>query len=254
MKLFYQLYGSGKPLIVLHGLLGTLDNWHTVSTRLGTTRAVYAIDARNHGRSPHADAFNYDLMTEDLREFAEEHNLGPTAVMGHSMGGKTAMFFALRYPERVEKLIIVDIAPRQTPPGHDSILSALNRLDLSLYSKRSEVDAALAPYLPDPSVRLFLLKNLSRGDGGSFAWKMNLRAITEHYDEVNVGVMYKGKFEGPALFVRGGQSDYIRASDEPMIRQLFPNARIETIERAGHWVHADAPDEFTALVESFLAA
>lgn len=251
MTLHFLEYGSGHPLIILHGLLGSLDNWHTQSKSLGTRYRVFAVDQRNHGRSPHSDIFNYEAMAEDLEEFLVRHQLASTSILGHSMGGKTAMLFALSHPDRVDKLVAVDIAPRAYPALHDEILRALLSLNLSRYASRQEVDAALALDIPDFAVRQFLLKNLRQTPNGTFRWKMNLNAIQTHYAEISKAIESKQPFVKPALFVRSTRSGYVRDSDIADITRLFPLAQISEVD-AGHWIHADAPAEFSRVVLSFL--
>lgn len=252
MQLHYQSYGQGRPLIVLHGLFGSSTNWNSLSKALAAHYRVLAVDQRNHGSSPHSDELSYTLLAEDLREFMQQQSLESVYLLGHSMGGKTAMEFALRYPASVERLIVVDIAPRPYAPHHDEILEAMCSLDLSAATSRSALDAALAEGIPDAPTRQFLLTNVTRDESGGFRWKLNLPAIDQNYDQVSAGIAAGRSFDGPVLFVRGEQSDYVQAADEPQIRALFPQASIVTVPGAGHWVHADAPAEFARLVHEFL--
>ena len=252
MQLHYQSFGQGRPLIILHGLFGSSTNWNTLSKALAAHYRVLAVDQRNHGGSPHTDDLSYALLAEDLREFMQQQGLATAYLLGHSMGGKTAMEFALRYPAAVERLIVVDIAPRPYPPHHDEILDALCDLDLAAYRSRSELDAALAGRIPDLTTRQFLLTNATRDESGGFRWKLNLPALERNYDQIVGGVTTGRSFAGPALFVRGERSDYVQPSDEPEIRALFPQASIVTVADAGHWVHAEAPAEFARLVREFL--
>lgn len=255
MDLFYNQYGdAGRPLIVLHGLLGSHDNWHTLNrTAFHNVAQVYAVDQRNHGRSPHAEQIDYPSMVEDLRSFIDEHDLAPAALLGHSMGGKTAMKTALSYPDRVDRLIVVDIAPSAYPPHHADLLEALAQIDPGDYESRNEIEAALSDEIPSDSIRQFLLKNVTY-DGESYSWRMNLSAIRAHYDDLIAAVTSDTTFNGPALFIRGGESDYVADADIEVIRLLFPNAELATVEGAGHWVHVDAPEALTALVTDFLAS
>lgn len=255
MELFYNQYGEdGPPLIILHGLLGANGNWHTLSrTKFQKIATVYAVDQRNHGRSPHTDRIDYPSMAGDLRDFIDEHGLSPADLLGHSMGGKTAMQTALSYPDRVHRLIVVDMAPRAYPPDHQGLLDALDRIDPRKYGSRDAIDTALAEGVPDWRIRQFLLKNL-RYDGETYSWKMNLPAIRRHYDEITAEIRSDTTFDGPTLFVGGGNSDYILDEDHEDIRRLFPGVEFATIDGAGHWVHADAPDEFAAVVTEFLNA
>jgi esterase len=251
MELNYKSYGEGHPLIILHGLFGSLDNWYTLGKRFGEFFKVFALDQRNHGRSPHSDTFNYPVMAEDLKEFMLNQDISSAYLLGHSMGGKTAMQFAVTYPEKVDKLIVVDIAPRPYPSQHSEIFDALYSLDLSA-GNRNEIDEALAERVPVSSVRQFLLKNLTRDDSGSFKWKMNLDGIYKNYDEINRGLETDLRFVKPALFIRGGNSQYIQQEDTTIIKNIFPEAKIATVAGAGHWIHAEAPNELFRLVIDFL--
>jgi esterase len=252
MRLHFQRQGDGFPLVILHGLLGSLDNWETVSRKLGEPYQVLAVDQRNHGRSPHSEVFNYDAMVEDLREFLEEQRIHRAHVMGHSMGGKTAMHFALRHPELVEKLIVVDMAPKAYAPRHEPIFEALSSVDLKAFRERSAVGEALATSIPDTAMRQFLLKNVGRDEAGAFRWKMNLPVIRRNYNGLNLAMESDRTFDGPTLFIKGGLSDYIEAGDVALINQLFPRATFKTVEKAGHWVHADAPEKLVKIVFDFL--
>ena len=251
MHLAYQRFGAGPPLIILHGLLGSSDNWRTLSrTVFGAHFEVFTVDQRNHGRSPHSDVFDYRAMVEDLAVFMDTCGLAAARLLGHSMGGKTAMHFALTYPERVETLVVVDIAPKAYSPRHTALLEALRALDLA--GSRAEIDAALRPQIPSDGIRNFLLKNLQRDGQGGYGWKMNLDTIYRHYDHLNGVMEADGTFEGPTLFVRGGVSDYVADEDTEGIVSFFPEAEIVTIDGAGHWVHAEKPQEFAEVVLAFL--
>jgi esterase len=252
VQLNYRTYGNGFPLIILHGLFGSLDNWQTVSRRLGEHFQVFAIDQRNHGGSPHSEIFNYGVMAEDLLQFMETHGLAKAHILGHSMGGKTAMQFALQHPGKVEKLIVVDIAPKAYFPGHLDIFKALFALDLSKFQNRKEIEDALAPSIPEVSVRQFLLKNLSRDDRGNFKWKLDLTSIYQNYDQLNQALPRERQFPGKALFIKGERSDYILDEDNSGIRELYPQAVIVKIPGAGHWVHAEKLEEFIKTTLEFL--
>ena len=251
LALHYKSYGAGRPLIILHGLFGSSNNWHTLSGELGEHFLVYAVDQRNHGQSPHSEEFTYQAMAEDLERFLADRGLERTSILGHSMGGKTAMEFALRSPWRVEKLIVVDIAPRAYDRGHDEILEAMVSLDLGSYTSRDAIDRALQSRIPDERVRQFILTNLKRLAGGHYVWKINLEVLRAKYDEVTKAQDSALPFPGPALFIRG-DSDYIRDADRAGISRLFPRAVVRSITGAGHWVHADAPEEFFRVVREFL--
>lgn len=253
MELYYREFGQGAPVIILHGLLGFSDNWQTIAKALADEHLVITPDLRNHGRSPHMPSHTYREMAEDLGHFLDQHGIYATALVGHSMGGKVAMHFALEHPDRVERLVVVDIAPTAAAPGnHEHIFQALMALDISRLQTREEADLFLQKYIPEAAIRQFLLKNLTRNPDGSFAWKMNLPVLWKHYSDILAPVEGSEPFDRPVLFVRGGRSNYIRDSDVGVIRALFPRARLETIEGAGHWVHADKPQELLALLRPFL--
>ena len=254
MKLFYNQYGdSGPPLIILHGLLGANGNWHTLSrSAFQKIARVYAVDQRNHGRSPHADRIDYPTLADDLRTFIDRHALAPAHLLGHSMGGKTAMQAALSYPDQVDRLIVVDMAPRAYPPEHKPLLEALARIDPTTYESRDAIDDALAEDVPSWRIRQFLLKNLDY-DGETYTWKMNLSALRAHYDDLTAEIPATGTFDGPTLFIRGSDSEYVTDADRDDIHERFPAAELVTIDGAGHWVHADAPEEFAEVVTDFLA-
>lgn len=252
MDLNYKTFGQGEPLLILHGLFGMLDNWQTLGKKLAEHYTVYLVDQRNHGRSPHVDEMNYQAMAKDLKEFMEAHWIYEAHLLGHSMGGKTVMQFAGQYPDMVNKLIVVDIAPRAYPGGHEEIMEALRTVDLKTIDKRGDADEQLKPRIKNKSIRQFLLKNLSRSKEDGYAWKMNLEAIQEHYEEILAAVSGNDPFDGPALFIRGGNSNYIRETDREDILALFPEAEIKTVENAGHWVHAENPELMLEIVQKFL--
>ncbi len=253
MKLNYKKYGeSGPALVILHGFLGSLDNWHTIAKSLAADCTVYTLDQRNHGRSPHSDVFSYEAMVQDLIEFLDDYSLKSLALLGHSMGGKTAMFAATRYPSRVEKLIVADMGVKRYPPGHENILSALSALAVHSISTRREADELLASQIPDFAVRQFLLKNLQRKPGGGFGWRANLPVLVKNYPNILVPLPENAQFDGPTLFLRGEKSSYIRDDDWPGIRSHFPDMKSHTISSAGHWLHAEAPDEFVQVVRAFI--
>ncbi|HEX4349676.1 MAG TPA: alpha/beta fold hydrolase [Verrucomicrobiae bacterium] len=252
MQLYFKESGQGQPVILLHGLFGSSDNWHTIAARLAEKFHVFAPDQRNHGQSPHSAEMDYPLMAADVDEFFTARGVESAMVIGHSMGGKTAMQLALQFPQRVHKLVVADIAPRAYAPAHDKIFAALLALDLASFQNRTQMEEALAPEIPGLVLRRFLLKNLGRSPAGGFFWKINLQGLAENYWRLREPVIGAGPFTGPTLFIRGGKSDYVQAEDEPLIREWFPAARIETIAEAGHWLHADKPEEFLRLVLGFL--
>ena len=252
MNLHFELTGEGPPLIVLHGLLGAADNWRSMSRRLGARYKVFAVDLRNHGRSPHSDILDYDVMAADLREFIEQQALRRIMLLGHSMGGKVAMQFAIDYSETVEKLVIVDIAPKPYKTSQRDLLEALRSLDLTRYQSFGQIDSALATKVSSAPLRQFVLKNLARDENGRLGWKIHLEAIYRNYDKLTQGIEPRRIFDKPALFMRGGQSNYIEEDDASLIRKIFPQAVIATLPEAGHWIHVDRPDEFFETVVNFL--
>ncbi len=254
MRLHFRTFGEGAPLIILHGLLGSLDNWQPLARRFGQRFKVFAVDQRNHGLSPHSEDIGFDAMAGDLREFMDAHALARAHLLGHSMGGKVAMQFALLHPECVDRLVVVDMAPRAYPPHHAHALEALLALDLSKFQRREELDGQLEKSIPEAEIRRFLLKNIRRdAAGGAFRWKANVRGLLANYGRLTVALTSRQRFSKPALFVRGEKSDYISEGDLDSIRRLFPQAAVCTIADAGHWVHTDAPDTLFRNVAEFLA-
>jgi esterase len=253
MNLHFRAVGEGPSLIILHGLLGSGDNWRSMSLRLATHYRVFTVDLRNHGQSPHSDLFDYDAMATDLRQFVDDQALPAVVLLGHSMGGKVAMQFAVDNSARVDKLVIVDIAPKPSDPAHRYLLEALRSLDLQRYKSFVDVDAALAAKVSDQAVRQFALKNLARDQQGRLSWRIHLEAIYRNYDKLGRGLAPGRRFDKPTLFIRGGRSRYIEDDDAPLIRQIFPQTEIVTLARAGHWVHIDVPDDFYRTVVSFVS-
>ncbi len=251
MNLFYRQLGAGPPLIVLHGLFGSADNWATMARKMAPYRTVYLLDQRNHGASPHDDEFTYEAMVEDLNFFLKQHDIIKPDILGHSMGGKVAMFFAVKYPDLINKLIVVDIAPKRYPVHHDVILEGLKAIDIKNIRSRQEADEALADYVDNAGIRQFLLKNLKRTDNG-FTWKMNLDVIYNQIANVGAGLNEDDRFTHETLFVRGALSQYILDEDVPDIARHFPQFTLVTIQGASHWVHAEKPDELAATIEDFL--
>ena len=252
MRLHYRTLGKGAPLIVLHGLLGSLDNWQPLTRRFAAHFKVWAVDLRNHGQSPHSDDVSYDAMAGDIDEFMRTHGLTRAHLLGHSMGGKVAMQFALRHADRVEKLVLVDISPRAYSPRHARTLAALLALDLHAFQRREQLDAKLAESVDNAEVRQFLLKNVGHDPHGGFRWKANVRGIWESYERLTKAVTSEKPCDRPALFVRGERSDYVPATDNELIRRLFPRAEFCVIADAGHWVHADQPEAVFTAVLKFL--
>lgn len=253
LELNYKTFGQGNPIIILHGLFGTLDNWQTIAKQLAEHYSVYIIDQRNHGRSPHAEPFDYPTMASDLQHFMENNWIYKAHILGHSMGGKTAMQLALDFPDMVDKLVVVDIAPKTYPSGHDAIFDALLGLDLKEIKNRKEADAALQAKIPDFGVRQFLLKNLSKNKkSGFYEWKMNLSVIYDSYQNILDNLDASDTFDGETLFIKGDKSDYIQNDDLSLLQTYFPEAKLKTVKDAGHWVHAEQPQALLEMVLAFL--
>jgi esterase len=255
MKLAFREFGQGRPLIILHGLFGQSDNWNTLSKNFADHGFhVFALDLRNHGLSPHDNDWTYPLMAEDLNEFIIDRQLNAPIVLGHSMGGKTAMFFETMYPGVSSKLIVVDMAPRATEARHNNVLKALNAVDFSTITNRKEAEAILNTHIEDFGTKQFLLKNIFWKEVGrkQMAWRFNLRVITEKYNEILVGVPLI-VCAVDTLVIRGEKSDYITNSDLEDFAKRFPNYKLATIAGAGHWVHAEQPKEFLNVVLDFIA-
>lgn len=252
MKLNFKTFGEGKPLLILHGLFGSLDNWQTLGKQLAETHKVYLVDLRNHGKSPHSSEFSYEEMAKDVAELIQDEQLDKVSIIGHSMGGKTTMTFAVEFPQFVEKLVIVDIAPKKYAPHHDEIIKALYSLDLSAISSRREADEEMKKSIENDGTRLFLLKNLNREKEGGYSWKMNLDMLSENIEKVIDVTEIPFPIPLETIFIRGGSSGYILDSDFERIEELFPNSEIATIQNAGHWVHAEKPQELLSLIIDFL--
>lgn len=252
VKLNAKEYSStGEPLLILHGLLGSLGNWGWHSRRLAEDFAVTGLDLRNHGDSPHSDEMNYPAMAADVQTYLDDHDIERCHVLGHSMGGKVAMQLALTAPARINRLVVADIAPVVYPSEHDSIFQGLAAVDLRSINSRADADAVLAEYVDDEQVRQFLLASLLRNPGAGFQWRFNLAALRDNY--INVRARPDGTpFDGPTLFVKGGLSTYILDEYEADISALFPHAVIETIPHTGHWLHAEKPETFYHIVQDFL--
>lgn len=252
MQLYFKKYGTeGKTLIILHGLFGMSDNWHNIARRLSETNTVYTIDQRNHGQSPHSPVMNYNVMADDVWEMMNAENIGEAIIIGHSMGGKTAMAFANKYPDKTEKLIVVDIAPKAYKPGHIIYFDAMKAINFKA-SGRKEIEDELAKSITDKGEMLFLLKNLYRKENGEFGLKINLDAIENNYEEIICEVIIDKPLNIPTLFIKGQNSNYITENDKTVINQNFINVRFETIPNAGHWVHAENPEGFLNAVNAFL--
>jgi|SRR5690606_27195100 len=253
MKLFYREYGQGRPMIILHGLMGSSDNWLPQARMLGEHYHVWVVDQRNHGQSPHSTTFDYHVLSNDILDFIQGHGIEKPTIIGHSMGGKTAMNFALAHPEKLDKLIVVDIAPRAYDVRHDHIVEGLKAVPIDTIQSRQEANEALAQHISSEGVRQFLLKNLMRKPEGGFGWRINLPVIDQSLEMISGGLVNEGVFDKKTLFIRGSKSDYILDSDREMIKKFFPNSTLVTMD-TGHWVQAEKPEEFVQVVLSFLNA
>jgi esterase len=254
MQLAYRKYGEGQPLLILHGLFGQSDNWNTLAKRFGDQGyEVYILDQRNHGLSPHSDVFTYDAMADDIQEFIGTNNLQNPILLGHSMGGKIAMFYALKYDGVLDKLIVVDMSPRAYEPHHEVVLEALNAVDFSKTHTRKETEAILSQYIDDFGTKQFLLKNIYWEDNAAskMNWRFNLEIITKNYNQILVAAPNQTSNVN-TLFLRGEKSNYITEIDLPEIKQRFPNYKLQTIANAGHWLHAEQPESFFNDVMSFI--
>jgi len=248
-----QIMGEGRPLIILHGFLGMGDNWKTLGKQFALEGfQVHLVDQRNHGRSLHANEFSYELMAKDLHEYIMHHSLEECSLLGHSMGGKTAMRYAVDHPQTLSHLIIADIGPKAYPQHHQDILKALGSLDFSELKTRGQADEFLSVYIKDMGTRLFLLKNLYWKEKGKLDLRINLPVLSQNIAEIGKELPIDAHFEGKALFIRGANSGYIEDMDMFSIRKQFPNAILQTVENAGHWLHADNPTQFFELTLSFL--
>lgn len=254
MHLNYRTLGQGQPFVILHGIFGTSDNWQTFGRALSEKYQVFLVDLRNHGNSPHSEEFNYTVMADDLKEFIEQHHLENPIILGHSMGGKVAMFFAASHPDLFEKMIIVDIAPKYYPVHHQKILEGLEAVEINKIDSRKEAEEQMSKHIGDMGVRQFLLKNLKRTNHDGFAWKLNLPVIRDNIENVGEALDTDHPIKKPVLFVRGAKSDYIQDEDKAEIRKIFPLAQVVTIKDAGHWIHAEQPEALYEAVMAFLDA
>lgn len=252
MNLYYHIIGEGEPLVILHGLFGSSDNWISIARKLAGKYRVILVDLRNHGRSAHHRDWNYAFMANDVDILLQTLGLTEVHLLGHSMGGKTAMTFAADYPETVRKLIVVDIAPRYYPIHHRTILDALLAIPLDTLKSRNDAEDLLSSKISDKDIINFLLKNLYRNHHHAFAWRFNLPVINAQIEVIGQATYPAEPLEMPALFIRGANSDYVTDDDVMDIRQYFTDARVETIGNVGHWPHVGQPDVFTETVLSFL--
>lgn len=253
MRLHYRKYGHGQPLIILHGLFGSSDNWHTLARQWGKNFQVYTLDQRNHGSSPHESAMDYTELVQDLYEFITQERLKSVNIVGHSMGGKVGMLFATTYPDLVNSLTVLDIGIERVEGKHEFILKALSSINSDDFSTRNEIKQALQNLIKSSPIQQFLLKSILRRLDGSLDWKFNREALLEHYDVLTSSLDLSQPFIGSVLFLRGENSDYLESTLPPEILQYFPLAQLRTIEGAGHWLHADKPDELSTLVLDFIS-
>lgn len=246
--------GAGKPLVILHGLLGSSRNWGGIAGKLGEGRRVMALDLPNHGASPWTEAMDYPFMAREIARFIEEQVDGPAAVVGHSMGGKVAMTLALTRPELVERLVVVDIAPVSYTHTFAPYIKAMRAAPLGTAERRADIEQSMATMIPDPRVRAFLMQNLEGGAGG-YRWRANLAVLGAAMDDILAFPHFPDgtRYDGPTLFLHGAESDYVLPAHEDIIMALFPHARFHTVAGASHWVHADKPAEFIDTVAAFLA-
>ncbi|MEG1591576.1 alpha/beta fold hydrolase [Chryseobacterium sp.] len=246
---------SSTPLLVFHGLFGMLDNWGSFGKELGDFLPVHLIDLRNHGRSFHSEEMSHDDLADDIANYMNHYGIEKAHVLGHSLGGKAVMQFAINYPEKVEKLIVVDISPKAYPPHHQGIIKALEMVDFNTVVSRSDVEKVLTQYIPEKSTIQFLAKNLyweEVGDSKKLNWRFNLKTLSEKYNQFVSNAIKYGVFQGETLFIAGEKSNYILPQDEFSIKQQFPKAQFVKIKNAAHWVQADNPVDFAVVVKDFL--
>jgi esterase len=251
MLLHYKEIGEGKPLVILHGLFGTSDNWQTHAKKLGEYYRVILVDQRNHGHSPWSEDFTYEHLADDLERLIIHLGIDQFTLIGHSMGGKTSMYYSQKYPTRLEKMVIVDIGIKQYPMHHNEIIKGIKSLDLNTISSRSAAEQAMIPFVDSYGVRQFLLKNLYWVEKGKLAWRMNVDVLEREMEEI-LAPIPNIEVWTPTLFLRGAMSNYILDEDWDAIEEIFPDATLETIENAGHWVHSEQPDEFIEKVLGFI--
>jgi esterase len=253
MILHSRIEGNGKPLIIIHGFLGMSDNWKSFgSLYTAVGFQVHMIDLRNHGKSFHSNEFNYNVMSNDILEYCQHHNLSKVTIIGHSMGGKVAMLFATTYREKVDKLVVADISSKYYAPHHQEILAGLNAVDFSTKPDRTIVEKILYPFIPDFGTRQFLMKNLYWAAPGQLAYRFNLAVFNAKIETIGEALPEENHFEKPTLFIRGGNSKYVLDSDLPEIKKHFPNYQLITIPNVGHWLHAENPKLFFEETSKFL--
>jgi pimeloyl-ACP methyl ester carboxylesterase len=264
MKLFFRRYGEGPPLVILHGLYCSSDNWVTVAKRISGSFTVFLPDQRNHGNSPHSDIHDYESMSNDLLEFAADQKLKSFFLAGHSMGGKTAVRFAIQWPEMIEGLLIADISPFETKTSnygsynqHLAILQVLSETDISKATSRAKLEELFQGSIISGRTRGLILKNIRRNDDGSFSWKINNAALLKNIDRivdsvVSPSVSIEPVTGFPVLFLKGENSDYLPPADFVKILRLFPAAEFRIIKNAEHWLQVDNPEAVTEAFVSLL--
>jgi len=255
VQLNFEVYGVGKPVIILHGLFGSARNWRSMAKSLANSYTVFTIDLRNHGESAHANSMYYIEMMEDLKQFVQDQGIDKFSLLGHSLGGKVAMTFALTYQEMLDKVIILDIAPVRYQNNFRQLIDAMLALDLSRIKSRHEANDFLKPEIEEPDMRLFLLQNLYR-DSNGFQWRINLSAISLSLADIGAfpTFMKSTQYLDPVLFLDGDKSDYILPEYHKDIYAFFPTAKISTINNANHWLHADQPERVLEEIVQFLDA
>jgi pimeloyl-ACP methyl ester carboxylesterase len=253
MKLYSKKYGNkGHDLIVIHGLFGMSDNWNSLGKKFSKYCKVHLIDLRNHGKSPHSTDFSYEVMCEDVLEYMQDNAIVNPIILGHSLGGKVAMKFAFTYPDKLEKLIVADIAPRKyNTDFHKNVLSILYKLPLENFNKREDIDSVLSGTFENKGIRLFLMKNLYRNEDKEFAWRFNIETLFDKIENIQEADFIAGNCAVPTHFLKGGNSDYINSADELIINRHFSDFSIATIKNSGHWLHAENPECFYNEVMGF---
>ena len=267
MKLFFQKFGHGPAVVILHGLYGCSDNWVPIARAIADFYTVFLVDQRNHGKSPHHPVHTYSSMVNDLEEFFQNENITKPIIIGHSMGGKTAMLFAAIHPDKLAGLVVVDIGPggytnvdNYSPLviAHLNIMSSMLSIDFEEYTTRREIEDELAKTVTDVNVRQFVMKNIQRNTDNTFSWKFNLDALSKALPEIMGAISLDKVLDGrainqmPVFFIKGERSDYISAEQKILIRKYFPQAKLEGISDAGHWVHAEQPVKFLEKLEEIL--
>ncbi len=248
-----KIVGSGeKHLLVFHGLFGQLDNWNTIGKHFGEYFTTHLIDLRNHGRSFHSDDSSLAAMTQDIVNYLDANNIQKAHLLGHSLGGRIVINFAMIHQDRLDHLIVADMAPKAYQPHHNAIFKALKSVNFDEVESRKDVETILNQYIPEVGVRQFLLKNVYNAENGKYAFRFNLPVLDKFYQEMIGQDLLQGEFDGPTLFLGGANSNYILPEDEMMIKERFPKAIIKKIANAGHWIHAENPKDFTAEILDFL--